>query len=90
MPDNVIIVRDAPKPGLPLQKACNDGEIIFSPYITGELINEIVAVSEDKSVLLITSLKAQSVIAGSLDLNLLQISEDGVKVFMKISTPNCW
>ena len=84
MPDNVIILRDAAKAWVTVaERPSNDGEIIiFSPYITGELINEIVAVSEDKSVLLITSLKAQSVIAGSLDLNLLRkLVEDGVKVF---------
>ena len=84
MSDNVVILKDASKAWVTVaERPSDDGEIIvFSPYITGELIEEIVTVSEDKSVLVITSLKAQSVIAGSLDLGLLRkLVEDGVKVF---------
>lgn len=72
--DNVILLRDASKAWVSVAELpSRENEIfILTPYVTGRIIKEIVTASGTKTVHLITSLNAQSVIAKSLDLELIR------------------
>jgi len=72
--DNVILLRDASKAWVSVAELpSRENEIfILTPYVTGSIIKEIVTASGTKTVHLITSLNAQSVIAKSLDLELIR------------------
>ena len=55
---------------------------IFSPFITGDLILKLFEEAKYGDAYLITNVKAQSVLAGSLDLAILkQLLQNDVKVF---------
>ena len=69
---------------LPLQ--CTHEIFIFSPYITGDVLDEIIQNADNKTINIVTSLKAQSVISKSLDIDLLKrLIIEGAKLF---SHPN--
>lgn len=82
--DNVILLRDASKAWVSVAELpSRENEIfILTPYVTGSIIKEIVTASGTKTVHLITSLNAQSVIAKSLDLELIrELLAKQVKVY---------
>lgn len=72
--DNVILLRDATKAWVSVAELpSRENEIfILTPYVTGSIIKDIIKASGSKTVHLITSLNAQSVVAKSLDLELIR------------------
>ena len=68
MSENVVILKDARKAWLSVAQLENhENEIfIFSPYITGEIMGEIVKLKGDKRINLVTSLNSSALISEAL------------------------
>ena len=66
-----------------IQKLPDNEEVyIFSPYITGSVIEDLLTKSDSKNLRVITKLDISSYVSGSLDLDVLRnLINSGVKVF---------
>lgn len=84
MGKELFLFEDVSSKWLELAKeAKSDQEIfIFSPYITGNLIPEIVKFAPNNPLFIITCLSADAYLGGALDTNILtSLLEQGAKIF---------
>jgi len=84
MANKYFLFEDISSKWLKLAKEAESGQeiFIFSPYITGNLITKICKAASNNSVFVITSLKPDSYLGGSLDADILaDLLTKGVKVF---------
>ena len=84
MTNQYFLFEDISSKWLEMAKEAKSGQeiFIFSPFITGSLINEVCKVALSNSVFVITSLKSDAYLGGALDINILidLLSKD-VKIF---------
>ena len=79
---NVTIIRDASSDWLEIARLEGDEIFIFSPFITGESVKDILSVKGEKALFIFTSLKMSSVLSGSLELKiLLELMESGASIW---------
>ena len=79
---NVTIIRDASSDWLEIARLGGDEIFIFSPFITGESVKDVLSEKGDKTLLIFTSLKMSSVLSGSLELKILKdLMEEGASIW---------
>ena len=69
---NSSIIRDSSTDWLEIASLDGGELFVFSPFITGESVKDILAAKRDKTFFVFTSLRMNSVLSGSLDLKVLQ------------------
>ena len=82
--EKIRFLRDASQAWLSVAELPNrDNEVfILSPYVTGDIIEEITRASIGKTIHLITAFNSNSVVSKSLDLSVLQqLLKRGVKIY---------
>lgn len=86
MTTEVVVLKDATKDWLKIatSPAMNNELFIFTPYVTGTILNEIIDLAEGKIIHFITSLNVMSVISKSVDLEIIKTLLD-----RKISVYSC-
>ena len=79
---NSSIIRDSSTDWLEIASLDGDELFVFSPFITGESVKDILAAKRNKTFFVFTSLRMNSVLSGSLDLKVLQhLIENGASVW---------